>query len=145
MFFCNQLKVGFHGKQQFSDCITAEGEPDQTKINNSLIETKDRIGYLHKKTEDIILNNNCLIIVKWVNDAFDEPYTPYESSKLLSSTLNLKFNKNIDTLYIFEKSTGFPEWTEKNSSGRHIEAFAPRSRASKINTEHWSNVLSEFK
>ncbi len=46
MFFCEESKIGFHGKVKFSEALSVNGDIDHDLIHSSLNETRTRIKYL---------------------------------------------------------------------------------------------------
>lgn len=144
MFFCTQTQIGFHGRIKFNECKLDNGETDEIKIQESLKELKSRINYLSKKTDELLINKNCLVIIKWFSDIFKENYTPKSSGDLIKNVLEEKYKKNINVLVVYEKSENICEWSEIGFNGREISRIAPRSDTSNIDHVSWKKILYEF-
>lgn len=144
MFFCENLKIGFHGRYDFNKIEGVDEADHEALIKESFRELRERIIYLGHKTDEILSNQRTLIIVKWVNDIFDERYTPKESAAALQKILLRKYGANFELVYVFEKSSGFDSWDKEGYHGRVITKFASRSSAPEFSYTDWKKALSGF-
>lgn len=145
MFFCENARIGFHGKTSFAEMRDSEGVIDQEKRDASLAELKDRIMFLHGKLRRSLEDGPCLFIVKHYSDIFTEKYSRSESAVAVAAALRqLAPVGSFDLLYVIESSA--PELLSEapHLYVRSIPKFSPRSAAKEIDKVAWAEMLAEF-
>ena len=142
MLFCENSKIGFHGRFQFNNIDAKSSFLDI--VNRSTIELRERIRYLENKQATIIQGGGALIVVKWFADIFQEDYTLNQSANLVRETIERKYNTdNFDLLYVTESAEKINAQDGRNFV-RSVSNFSPRIKASNINWLDWKVILSEF-
>jgi hypothetical protein len=144
MFFCQKMKIGFHGKLKFEDAKKMDGSFDEKLIEESLAELKSRLLYLSIRQNEIFAEGNVLVVCKHMSDIFVEAYSLSESSIAISKAIKSKYNvSKFDLLFISEGAKELPLDVD-GIYYRSISNFSPRSNASQIATDSWRLTLSEF-
>ncbi len=145
MFFCENARVGFHGKTAFEEMKDSEGVLDQAKRDESLTELKGRVAFLHSKLRKILAEGSCLFIVKHFSDIFAEKYSWDESAELVAAALG-RFapGASFDLLYVVEGSKPEAIIDTPHLFVRSIPKFSPRSAAKEIDRAAWATMLAEF-
>lgn len=145
MFFCENSKIGFHGRLKFSDAVDSEGRTDFDAIANSLNETRSRIAHLEIKQREIFAVGKVLVVVKYFADIFSESFLPIDCVNHVRSALSEEYDSsNFDILCVVEGPSNFQCDIGSRDYVRTIRKFSPRERASAIDANEWRELMTEF-
>lgn len=145
MFFCKQSRIGFHGRTKFSEMTGPDGKVDEAQVNDSLVETRDRIRHLASKQREIIETGGALLVVKWFSDIFEEKYSAIDSAKTVAAVIEEVYcTTDFELLYVVEGDNSAACLDEGRIHIRGVPKFSPRSNAGSLDAEAWKQVFSEF-
>jgi hypothetical protein len=145
MFFCENSRIGFHGKTAFADMKNSQGVIDQIKREASLHELTERTLFLRSKLKKALEEGSSLLIVKHFSDIFAEKYSWTESAAAVAEALR-RFapESSFDLLYVMEGPAPENLSESPHLFGRWIPKFSPRSAAKEIDKAAWTEMLAEF-